>query len=1007
MVSATHILNKSNSWPNFKAQLQSLTDKQRGDCFEALVKHYLQLEPEYATELKNVWLLKEVPSGVREKLNLPGPDEGIDLVAETTDGGFWAIQCKYLEDEAASLGRKTLSTFTDLTFTICRGFELALVCTTAERFSHRLKQYGERLGFQAGHVWRGLDKEFFTRLHRHLEGLTAPITPMSPRPHQERAIQNAMIHFVEEGNSRGKLIMPCGTGKSLIGYWIAEKLDAKLILVAVPSLALIRQTLQVWTRESLANNRDIHWMAVCSDESVSEIEREDVAVLTQDLGIRIHTAPHEIAEWLRRAENGIRVVFTTYQSGKALSEATHEAGVAFDMGILDEAHKTVGRKDNLFSHMLHDDNIFIKHRIFMTATERRYKGRSEQIASMSDPNLYGEAFELLSYKEALESKVPILSDYRIVTILVTREEIASLIEKNVFVRPDRGEWGEDVEAEMLAAAVALRKAMKSYPIKHAVSFHRSISRSRAFRDTQDALTITFPEFGELTTFHLDGKMPTAVRARKIESFADSSLGLITNARCLTEGVDVPDIDCVLFADPKKSTVDIVQAVGRALRIKEGKRYGYVVVPVLADWDAELTTFDTILAVLKAMAANDERIIDYFRTISEGNKQNNKANPLEEFIIPAGLNVDAEAFVESINLRLWSKLAKLSRRPFEEAREFARSLQLNGIKEWQKFCRREMPDKGQRPEDIPSNPHLVYKDKGWVSWGDWLGTGFIAFGNREYRPFVEAREFARSLKLKNRDEWTMFCKGEMPEKGQLPEDVPAFPYRPYTGKGWISYSDWLGYVSRGREYSSFEEAREFARSLRLRNRREWGQFCRGEISEKGKLPDDIPVDPLTTYFNEGWIGWSDWLGTGKERLSMRRQYRPFEEARAFARSLGFTSREEWTNFCKGEMPEKGQLPQDIPAFPYRAYKGKGWISYSDWLGYISTQYGHWKHLSFDEAREFVHGLKLKNRKEWQKYCKGEMPEKGEKPEDIPSDPYTKYYNEGWAGWKDWLGTDNIE
>ncbi len=219
---------------------------------------------------------------------------------------------------------------------------------------------------------------------------------------------------------------------------------------------MIRQTLAVWARESFAKERDIDWICVCSDPTVGDIGREDVAVLTQDLGVKIHTDPDEIAQWLKKRRAGLTVVMTTYQSGKAISEATRKAGRVFDLGIMDEAHKTVGKKNSLFNHLLHDENIRIRQRVFMTATERRYLGRSDQIACMTDMNLYGDTFDLLSFKEALDREPPILSDYKIVTIGVTRSEVAKLIDRNLYVRPDKGKWDEDVEAEMLASAIALR-----------------------------------------------------------------------------------------------------------------------------------------------------------------------------------------------------------------------------------------------------------------------------------------------------------------------------------------------------------------------------------------------------------------------------------------------------------------------------------------------------------------------------------------------------------------------
>jgi len=713
----TGILRKCNSWQDFRASLKDFSKKDKGDCFESLTKYFLSLDPKYATLLKNVWPLRKVPANIRTYLNLPDPDEGIDLLAETKGGQYWAIQCKYLEDERGSLGRHSLSTFFDLSFNLCKHINFCLVCTTADRFSYKLARYGERLGLCSGETWRSHDDGFFSRLHRLVDGASVALAPLKPRPHQRVAVSNAYRHFVKARYLRGKLIMPCGTGKTLAAYWIAEKLKAQTILLAAPSLALIGQTLEVWSREFVADEKNVRWIAVCSDESVGEFERDDISILTQDLGIHVHTDPDEIAEWLQQRKDEKTVVFTTYQSGRAVGEAARKAGTSFDLGIMDEAHKTVGRKHNLFGHLLFDENIDIKKRIFMTATERRYLGQSGQIASMDDPKLYGETFELLTFKKALESRPSILSDYEIVTIGVTRREVAALIKGNLFVRPDTGTWDNDVEAETLAALIALRKAMLKYPIRHAVSFHSRIARAKIFAENVSAFTMAFPAYGNLETFHVYGGMPTDIRKQEMDTFAAANGALITNARCLPEGVDVPNIDAVLFADPKRSTVDIVQAVGRALRPSPGKRFGYVIVPVLLDREPrdgqppDQNGFENVLTVLRALAANDERIIEYFRGISQGRRPTRGKNVFS-LDIPEGVQIDTDNFIHSIELQFWSRLAKLSWRPFEEARTYSRSLKLKNVREWEEYCQGKAPNKITRPADIPTAPQDVYKDNGW-------------------------------------------------------------------------------------------------------------------------------------------------------------------------------------------------------------------------------------------------------------------------------------------------------
>ena len=954
-----------------------------------------------------------MPLAVAKRLKLPTTDQGIDLVAETHEGNYWAIQCKYRQETDHSLTWREISTFTGLAFGVCRGFDFGIICSTTERITHVLKDQ-ERIGFCALDVWQELDAGFLKRLRAHLSHKAEILKPAKPRPHQKAAVKDGHRHFVIEKAKRGKLIMPCGSGKSLTAYWIAGKLNARCIVIAVPSLALIRQTLKVWLRETMANHQSVEWICVCSDESAGRIERDDVAVLRQDLGVPCLTAPGEIAAWLKRKHRGLTVVFTTYQSGEALSKAARAAKFRFDLGVMDEAHKTVGDGSKLFSHLLHDKNLPVARRIFMTATERRYAGKGDTVLSMDDPAIYGETFHLLSFKRALEYKPPILSDYKIISISVSREEVAELIRANIFVRPDKGAWSKEIEADMLASLIALRKAMMKHPIRHAVSFHSSIHRADLFKAHNDAFAGTFPELGKLETFHVSGKTPTGTRARIIGDFARTKRALITNARCLTEGVDVPGIDCVLFADPRRSAVDIVQAVGRALRPAPGKTLGYVIVPILHDADAspdnifDSDSFQEILTTLRALAANDDRIIEYFRTVSQGRKLTGGGSVEFDLDERIAKKIDLSQFVQDIELKCWDRLAKLSWRPFEEARDFARKLCLSGVVDWEAFIKGKLPAKGKLPPDIPARPSQRYASEGWAGFGDWLGTGTVAYKFRQYRPFRKARAFARILKLKNGLEWRNFCKGKIPAKGTLPADIPADPRNKYGNKGWAGFGDWLGTGNIAvflRHYRPFKEARVFAQSLGLKSRMEWRAFCKGKLPEKGNLPADIPSTPERTYSGKGWAGFGDWLGAGNI-ANQNRQYHSFKEARIFAQSLGLKSGKEWSAFCKRELPEKRILPADIPSNPERTYSGNGWAGMGDWLGTGNIASQNRQYRSFKEARVFAQSLGLKSTNEWNAFCKGNLPRKGSLPCDVPSNPHAVYADTGWAGMGDWLGTGTI-
>jgi hypothetical protein len=281
----------------------------------------------------------------------------------------------------------------------------------------------------------------------------------------------------------------------------------------------------------------------------------------------------------------------------------------------------------------------------------------------------------------------------------------------------------------------------------------------------------------------------------------------------------------------------------------------------------------------------------------------------------------------------SELLRPRYRPFRDARRFARSLGLTSLSQWLLFCLGKMPDKGQRPRDVPANPQIVYRQKGWKSAGDWLGTGTIATRARKYRDFAEARQFARSLSLKSGAEWLQFCRGLMPEKGALPPDIPINAYQTYESKGWRGFDDWLGTGRKApgpRRYIEFQDARSKVRRYGLKNQADWVSVCRGTHPKGRKLPADIPAAPWTVYKRSGWINLGDWLGTGNVATSGR-IYLSYPKARAFVVKLGLTSNREWRAYCAGQIPRLKKKPSLISANPDRTYARLGWVNWQHWLG----------------------------------------------------------------------------
>jgi hypothetical protein len=251
--------------------------------------------------------------------------------------------------------------------------------------------------------------------------------------------------------------------------------------------------------------------------------------------------------------------------------------------------------------------------------------------------------------------------------------------------------------------------------------------------------------------------------------------------------------------------------------------------------------------------------------------------------------------------------------FEEAREYVRSLELRNLSEWLVWAKSEA-----RPGFIPANPSVVYWHRGWVDIGDWLGIDSVSRRGGNWRSFEDAREFVRCLGLKNCNEWQAWSRSP-----KRPKNIPSAPGVVYEKEGWKGFGDWLGtgrIANQKMVYRPFQKARAFARNLGLKNIDEWRAWTKWP-----ERPKDIPTDADKVYKNKGWKDWADWLGTGRIYLNSY-GHRPFEEARKYARSLGLKNSLEWIKFCKS-----GAKPKDIPYQPFIVYKGKGWISYKDWLG----------------------------------------------------------------------------
>ena len=347
MTPTDKLLRQHSSWAAFFAAAINLPEKasgatpDKGKVFERLTQLYLKTNPEYQTKLRDVWIAHvDLPPQVRLKLNLPDDDEGIDLIAETFTGEFWAIQCKFRSDTSGALTVRELSTFTNLCFNVCGNISLAVVAHTCSKpvRKHHLLGNTTEIGLQR---WLEIEDEEWGRIQAATTRPAPPPKRRRPRDHQKEAIKAAISHFLNRNATRGKLLMPCGTGKSLTAFWIAQALNPQSIIVAVPSLSLIKQSLLDWTREFIAHGEVPEWLCVCSDATTGNLDRDEFVSEIYELGIDATTDPNVIDRFLGARNGKRKIVFTTYQSGRVLADAAKRCGVGFDLGIMDEAHRTV------------------------------------------------------------------------------------------------------------------------------------------------------------------------------------------------------------------------------------------------------------------------------------------------------------------------------------------------------------------------------------------------------------------------------------------------------------------------------------------------------------------------------------------------------------------------------------------------------------------------------------------------------------------------------------------
>lgn len=618
---------------------ESKTEREKGTYFELLIKDFLKNDPTYSPNFSEVWTYAEWATiqGIDTR------DAGIDLVAKIAeDEGYCAIQCKFY-DADYRIQKSDIDSF--FTASGKKDFTRRLIVdTTRKDWSEHAEAalQGQTIETQRIGLAELENSPIDWSVYAPSKGVKLK-AKKELREHQQRALD-----AVKAGLStadRGKLVMACGTGKTFTGLKIAETLagSGKQVLFLVPSLSLMSQTITEWTIET---KTDLRSFAVCSDNQVGKRKNgDDLAdINVHDLAYPATTDSKKLAAKVAHPHDGeMTVVFSTYQSIQVISEAQKKYGLPeFDLIICDEAHRTTGATldgdDESNFVRIHDQGYIAgKKRLYMTATPRIFgdaiKSKAKEVdatlASMDDPKLYGETLFELSFSYAVQKGL--LTDYKVLVLAVDEAMVSAGVQKRLADKDN--ELVLDDATKIIGCYRALAKldvkadvVADPNPMKRAVAFCRDIKSSKAikseFQAVVDEYISTLPEEQIANAItcevdHVDGTYNATARNGLLswlkEDAPENTCRILSNARCLSEGVDVPALDAILFLHPRKSQIDVVQSVGRVMRRAEGKNMGYVILPIgvpagVAPEDAlnDNEKYKVVWQILNALRAHDDR-----------------------------------------------------------------------------------------------------------------------------------------------------------------------------------------------------------------------------------------------------------------------------------------------------------------------------------------------------------------------------------------------------------------
>ena len=622
------------------------------------MKAYLLTKPIYKNVLSDVWLWAEFP--YKDQFGTHGKDTGIDIVCRTNEGEYWAVQCKCYQADK-KIDKKIVDSFvstSSIEFQTKDGKKIfsfrIWIDTTYGGFNEEAENLVEKLKIRRiGLIDLKNDDVNWEELDAGKKGDEVTRIRYDLRPHQKEAFNTTIQYF--QNHERGKLIMACGTGKTFTSLRISEALasDSHLVLFLVPSIALLSQTLKEWSAQAQGN---IYPICICSDAKASAKTENSISDLVLPATTDSAKVHKQFTYYRKRqeSEGGMIVVFSTYQSIDVIGDVQKEINnlekdsFVFDLIVCDEAHRTTGikqkdKEQSDFTKVHEDKNIRAKKRLYMTATPRIYSSEAQtkakekevQVYSMDDPERFGEEIYRIGFGAAVEKQL--LSDYKVIVLTLDENSVEADLQKQIL--DGHSEIKADDAIKLIGCINVLSKRTNYLtdkelfsdadpaPMKSAVAFCSNIKNSTYLRDAFNVCQQAYYEkmseedradLVVVDADHVDGSMGSTIREEKLDWLkkADSTkkeCRVLNNVRCLSEGVDVPSLDAIMFLSSRNSQVDVVQSVGRVMRKAKGKKFGYIIIPVVVPANANAEKildksddFKIVWSVLNALRAHDDR-----------------------------------------------------------------------------------------------------------------------------------------------------------------------------------------------------------------------------------------------------------------------------------------------------------------------------------------------------------------------------------------------------------------